>query len=32
MQQLLESEGIQVENDQIVHFKNYFWEPNISSE
>lgn len=32
MQQLLESEGIQVENDQVVHFKNYFWEPNISSE
>jgi methylated-DNA-protein-cysteine methyltransferase-like protein len=27
MQQLLESEGIQVENDQIVHFKKYFWDP-----
>ncbi len=32
MQQLLESEGIQVENDQIIDFKNHFWQPEISSE
>ncbi|MFM2228920.1 MAG: base-flipping protein [Bacteroidota bacterium] len=31
MQQLLESEGIQVENNQIVDFKKHFWEPEISS-
>jgi len=27
MQQLLESEGIKVENDQIVEFEKYFWDP-----
>jgi methylated-DNA-protein-cysteine methyltransferase-like protein len=27
MQELLESEGISVENDQIVHFKDHFWDP-----
>ena len=27
MKQLLESEGITVENDQIVNFDNYFWNP-----
>ncbi|WP_264511354.1 MGMT family protein [Flavobacterium sp. N1719] len=32
MQQLLESEGIRVENNQIVDFKNHFWQPAISSE
>lgn len=32
MQQLLESEGIQVENDQIIDFKNHYWQPEISSE
>ncbi|MEN9336378.1 MAG: base-flipping protein [Bacteroidota bacterium] len=31
MQQLLESEGIQVENNQIVDFKKHYWEPEISS-
>ena len=29
MQQLLESEGIQVVNNQIVDFKKYFWEPKF---
>ncbi len=28
MQELLESEGIQVENDQILDFKNKFWDPS----
>lgn len=27
MQKLLEQEGIQVENDQIIHFSDYFWSP-----
>ncbi|MGB4204492.1 MAG: MGMT family protein [Bacteroidales bacterium] len=27
MQQLLESEGIKVENDQIVDFEKVFWDP-----
>ncbi|MFC2100524.1 MGMT family protein [Bacteroidota bacterium] len=27
MQQLLENEYIQVVNDQIVDFQNYFWDP-----
>jgi methylated-DNA-protein-cysteine methyltransferase-like protein len=29
MQQLLENEGIEVENNQILHFKKHFWEPDI---
>ncbi|WP_291399542.1 MGMT family protein [Daejeonella sp.] len=29
MQQLLENEGIRVENDKIVDFKNIFWDPSI---
>jgi methylated-DNA-protein-cysteine methyltransferase-like protein len=28
MQQLLESEGIKVENNQIIAFENHFWDPN----
>ena len=32
MQQLLEQEGIRVENDQIVDFKVHFWNPEINSE
>lgn len=28
MQQLLESEGVQVQNDQIVHFSKVFWNPS----
>jgi len=27
MQQLLESEGIEVINDKIVNFEDYFWDP-----
>ena len=30
MQQLLENEGIQVENNQIVDFKKYYWQPEIA--
>lgn len=35
MQQMLESEGVQVEDDQVINFKNIFWDPMeeiISSE
>jgi methylated-DNA-protein-cysteine methyltransferase-like protein len=28
MRQLLESEGVVVENDQIVNFEKYFWNPS----
>jgi methylated-DNA-protein-cysteine methyltransferase related protein len=27
MQQLLESEGVPVENDRIVNFERHFWDP-----
>jgi methylated-DNA-protein-cysteine methyltransferase-like protein len=29
MQELLESEGIPVENDQVIEFEKYFWDPNF---
>jgi methylated-DNA-protein-cysteine methyltransferase-like protein len=29
MQQLLESEGIEVVDDQIVDFEKYFWDPAV---
>lgn len=29
MQQLLESEGIVVENNQIMDFEKHFWEPEM---
>lgn len=29
MQTLLENEGIKVEKDQIIDFKNHFWDPII---
>lgn len=29
MQQLLESEGIQVVNNQIIDFEKHFWEPEF---
>jgi len=29
MQQLLESEGIKIQNNQIVNFEKYYWEPKI---
>ena len=28
MQEMMESEGIQVENDTVVHFKTLFWHPS----
>ncbi|MCC5919066.1 MAG: MGMT family protein [Cyclobacteriaceae bacterium] len=28
MQELLESENIGVENDQVLHFEKYFWDPS----
>lgn len=31
MQQLLESEGIQVVDNQIVDFEKHFWQPEIQS-
>lgn len=27
MKQLLENEGIKVENDKIIHFEKHFWDP-----
>lgn len=30
MQQLLENEGVQVANNQIVDFEKHFWQPKIS--
>lgn len=32
MQQLLESEGIEVLDNQVVNFKKLFWEPEIKKE
>lgn len=29
MQELLQKEGIEVENDKIVHFQKVFWDPVI---
>ncbi|WP_026902678.1 MGMT family protein [Pedobacter glucosidilyticus] len=29
MQELLEEEGIKVENDQIINFKQFFWDPAV---
>src|SRR6201995_5546267 len=29
MQRLLESEGVQVKDDQVQNFKNVFWDPTI---
>ncbi len=29
MQELLESEGVEVSNDKVVDFANSFWDPNI---
>jgi methylated-DNA-protein-cysteine methyltransferase-like protein len=30
MQQLLESEGIKIVDNQILDLENHFWEPEIS--
>lgn len=32
MQQLLENEGVKVDNDKVVDFKNLFWDPAIELE
>ncbi|MCF8297859.1 MAG: MGMT family protein [Saprospiraceae bacterium] len=32
MQQLLESEGIEVVDDKIINFKSYFWDPAVELE
>ncbi|MCL9806073.1 MGMT family protein [Flavobacterium amniphilum] len=32
MQQLLESEGVEVVDNQIVDFEKYFWQPNVREE
>ena len=29
MQELLENDGIKVENDQIINFKAHYWDPAI---
>ena len=29
MQEMLESEGVQVKDDQVQDFKNVYWDPNI---
>jgi len=29
MQQLLENEGIEVENNQVMDFEKHFWDPGI---
>jgi len=29
MQQLLENEGLTIENDQVKNFKTYFWNPAV---
>lgn len=29
MQELLESEGIEIEDDQIISFKTHFWDPSV---
>lgn len=29
MQQLLENEGIVIENDKVIDFKKVFWDPSI---
>lgn len=32
MQQLLESEGVEVADNQIVNLEKYFWEPEVSGQ
>lgn len=29
MQQLLENEGVRIENDKVLDFKKIFWDPSI---
>ena len=28
MKQLLENEGLEIKNDKIIDFRNYFWDPS----
>lgn len=30
MQELLEAEGLEIESDKILRFKDYFWDPSIA--
>ena len=32
MQQLLENEGVKIENDKVIDFKKIFWDPAIELE
>ncbi|MEE4198015.1 MAG: MGMT family protein [Bacteroidales bacterium] len=32
MKQLLENEGIEIRDDQIIHFEKYFWDPSREME
>ncbi len=32
MQELLESEGVLVKDNKIIHFEKYFWDPNKELE
>jgi methylated-DNA-protein-cysteine methyltransferase related protein len=32
MAQLLESEGVKIENDQIINFKEVYWDPMLELE
>ncbi len=32
MQQLLENEGVKVEDNQVTHFKNLFWDPLLEEK
>ncbi|MEQ9288954.1 MAG: MGMT family protein [Cyclobacteriaceae bacterium] len=32
MQEMLEADGLVVENDQIMDFKKHFWDPSIELE
>lgn len=32
MQELLQNEGIQVEDNQIINFDDFFWDPSIELE
>jgi methylated-DNA-protein-cysteine methyltransferase-like protein len=29
MQELLEAEGLTIQNDQILNFHSHFWDPSI---
>jgi methylated-DNA-protein-cysteine methyltransferase-like protein len=29
MEELLAAEGVQIKNDQVIHFKTLYWDPQI---